>query len=155
MLWTNVLLAYDSSAPALRAVEYVGQMYSKVEGAKVTLFLVEDKLPGTDMVETHFTSQVKARIGALEREQEARRQQMDEAKKHLLRMGFDDSQVKIKIGEKKKSVAKAIIDEVKTGQYGTVVVGRRGASDIQNMLFGSVASSVISNLQGATICVVE
>ena len=155
MLWTNVLLAYDNSQTALRAVEYVGQMFSKVEGVKVTLFSVYDKVPEYDMVDTHFTKQVKGRIQALEREKETGRMQMDEAKNHLLRMGFDEGNIQIKYVEKQKSIPKQIIDEVKAGQYGTVVVGRRGQSNIKNMLFGSVSASVISNLTGATICVVE
>lgn len=155
MLWTNVLLAYDNSQTALRAVEYVGQMFTKVEGVKVTLFSVYEKVPDYDMVDTHFTQQVKGRIQALEREKESGRLQMDEAKSHLLRLGFADDQIHIKYIEKQKSIPKQIIDEVKAGQYGTVVVGRRGENNIKNMLFGSVSGSVIGNLTGATICVVE
>jgi nucleotide-binding universal stress UspA family protein len=155
MLWTNVLLAYDNSQTALRAVEYVGQMFSKVEGAKVTLFSVYEKVPEYDMVDTPYTQQVKGRIRALEREKESGRMRMDEAKNHLLRMGFNEDQIQVKYVEKKKSIPKQIIDEVKKGQYGTVVVGRRGESNIRNMLFGSVSASIISNLTGATICVVE
>lgn len=155
MLWTNVLLAYDNSQTALRAVEYVGQMFTKVEGVKVTLFSVYEKVPEYDMVDTHFTKQVKGRIQALEREKESGRLQMDEAKNHLLRLGFADDQIHIKYIEKQKSIPKQIIDEVKAGQYGTVVVGRRGENNIKNMLFGSVSGSVIGNLTGATICVVE
>jgi nucleotide-binding universal stress UspA family protein len=155
MLWTNVLLAYDNSQTALRAVEYVGQMFSKVEGAKITLFSVYEKVPEYDMVDTHFTQQVKGNIRAMEREKESGRLKMDEAKNHLTRLGFSEDQIKIKYIEKKKSIPKQIIDEVKAGQYGTVVVGRRGESNIKNMLFGSVSASVISNLTGATICVVE
>lgn len=155
MLWTNVLLAYDNSQTALRAVEYVGQMFSKVDGAKVCLFSVYEKVPDYDMVDTPYTQQVKGRIRALEREKESGRQRMEEAKKHLLRMGFSEDHIQMKYAEKKKSIPKQIIDEVKKGQYGTVVVGRRGESNIRNMLFGSVSASVISNLSGATICVVE
>ena len=91
----------------------------------------------------------------IEREKESGRLQMDEAKNHLLRLGFADDQIHIKYIEKQKSIPKQIIDEVKAGQYGTVVVGRRGENNIKNMLFGSVSGSVIGNLTGATICVVE
>jgi len=155
MLWTNVLLAYDRSQTALRAVEYTGQMFSKVDGVKVTIFSVYEKVPEYEMVDTPFTSQVKDRIHVLEREKEQGRQQAEEAKKHLVRMGFIPDQVKVIYTEKKKSVAKQIIDEVKKGGYGTVVMGRRGQSNVAHLLFGSVSQSVISNLTGATICVVE
>jgi nucleotide-binding universal stress UspA family protein len=80
---------------------------------------------------------------------------MEEAKIHLVRMGFSEDQVKVKYVEKNKGVAKDIIDEVKSGGYGTVVLGRKGMSNLAGMLLGSVSSGVIGNLVGATVCVVE
>ena len=79
----------------------------------------------------------------------------EEAKKHLMRMGFSDDQITVKYTEKKKGVAKEILDEVTSGGYGTVVLGRKGASNLAGMLFGSVSGAVIGNLVGATICIVE
>ncbi|MCF8031456.1 MAG: universal stress protein [Desulfarculaceae bacterium] len=155
MLWNQILLAYDNSQQALRAVEYVGQMFGRVDNVKLTLFGVYDKVPDHEMVQTPFTDQVKARISVLERERDKGREHMEEAKKHLVRMGFSDDQIKTKYVEKNKNVAKDIIDEVLKGGYGTVVLGRKGVSNLTGMLFGSVASGVIGNLQGATICVVE
>jgi len=155
MLWNQILLAYDNSQQALRAVEYVGQMFGRVDNVKVTLYGVYDKVPEYDMIDTPFTDQVKARISNLERTRDKGRDNLDEAKKHLVRMGFAEDQVKIKYAEKNKGVAKDIIDEVKRGGYGTVVLGRKGVSNLTGMLFGSVSSGVIGNLEGATICVVE
>ncbi|MFH2128019.1 MAG: universal stress protein [Pseudomonadota bacterium] len=155
MLWNQILLAYDNSQQALRAVEYVGQMFGRVDNVKVIIFGVYDKVPEHDMEDTVFTDQVRARISVLEREKEKGRDNLDEAKKLLLRKGFSEDQVKVKYVEKKKGVAKDIIDEVKSGGYGTVVLGRKGVSNLAGMLFGSVSSGVIGNLVGATICIVE
>ncbi|MBU1274560.1 MAG: universal stress protein [Proteobacteria bacterium] len=155
MLWNHILLAYDNSQQALRAVEYVGQMFGRLDNVKVVLFGVYDKLPDHDMIDTPFTDQVRARISVMERDREKGRTHLEEARKHLIRMGYSEDQVKIKYVEKKKSVAKDIIDEVNAGGYGTVVLGRKGLSNLKGMLFGSVSSGVIGNLVGATICVVE
>ena len=155
MLWNQILLAYDNSQQALRAVEYVGQMFGQVDNVKVIIFGVYDKVPEHDMEDTVFTDQVRARISVLEREKEKGRDNLEEAKKMLVRKGFSEDQVKVKYVGKKKSVAKDIIDEVKAGGYGTVVLGRKGVSNLTGMLFGSVSSGVIGNLVGATICVVE
>ena len=155
MLWNQILLAYDNSQQALRAVEYVGQMFGQVDNVKVIIFGVYDKVPEHDMEDTVFTGQVRARISVLEREKEKGRDNLEDAKKILVRKGFSEDQVKVKYVEKKKSVAKDIIDEVKAGGYGTVVLGRKGVSNLTGMLFGSVSSGVIGNLVGATICVVE
>lgn len=155
MLWNHILLAYDNSQQALRAVEYVGQMFGRLDNVKVVLFGVYDKLPEHDMIDTPFTDQVRARISVMERDREKGRTHLEEARKHLIRMGYSEDQVKIKYVEKKKSVAKDIIDEVNAGGYGTVVLGRKGMNNLKGMLFGSVSSGVIGNLVGATICVVE
>lgn len=155
MLWNKILLAYDNSQQALRAVEYVGQMFSRVDNVKVIMFSVYEKVPEHDMIDTPFTNQVRSRISALEREKDKGRAHMDEAKKHLVRMGFNEDQITLKYAEKKKSVAKEIIDEVRAGGYGTVVLGRKGISNLTGMLFGSTSSGVVGNLTGATICIVE
>ena len=155
MLWNQILLAYDNSQQALKAVEYVGHMFGRVDNVKVTLFSVHEKVPDYDMVETPFTDQVRSRISAMERERDKGLEHMEEAKKHLMRMGFSDDQITVKYTEKKKGVAKEILDEVTSGGYGTVVLGRKGASNLAGMLFGSVSGAVIGNLVGATICIVE
>jgi nucleotide-binding universal stress UspA family protein len=153
MLWTNILLAYDNSQASLRAVEYVGQMFSQVEGARVILYSVYDKPPEYDMVETPFTNQVKGRIQALHREKEEGRLRLEEAKRHLVKLGFSEDQVSLEYVEKKKSVAKQIVDKARQEQCGTVVIGRQG--DVRSLVFGSVAESVIGSISGATVCVVE
>jgi len=130
-------------------------MFGRLDNVKVVLFGVYDKLPDHDMIDTPFTDQVRARISVMERDREKGRTHLEEARKHLIRMGYSEDQVKIKYVEKKKSVAKDIIDEVNAGGYGTVVLGRKGLSNLKGMLFGSVSSGVIGNLVGATICVVE
>ncbi|MFH1034184.1 MAG: universal stress protein [Pseudomonadota bacterium] len=155
MLWSNVLLAYDCSPAALKAVEYVGQMYAKVEGMKVTVLSIYDKVPSTDLGDSISSPRLMEGILALERGKEKGRLVLEEAKKQLVRMGLDETRITLKYIEKKKSVAKQIIDEAKEGGYGTVVLGRRGESNLKHMLFGSVSGSVVSNLTGASIVVVE
>lgn len=155
MLWSNVLLAYDCSPAALRAVEYVGQMYAKVEGVKVTILSIYEKVPSPDLGDTVYSKRAKEGILALERGKEKGRLVLEEAKKQLVRMGLAEDRITLVYAEKKKSVAKQIIDEVKKGGFGTVVLGRRGESNLKHMLFGSVAGSVVGNLTGASIVVVE
>jgi nucleotide-binding universal stress UspA family protein len=155
MLWTNVLLAFDSSQAAFRAAEYVGQMFGKREDVKLTVLWVFEKVPEADMVDTPFTSQVKARISVLEREKAEGLLKMEEVKKHLLRMGLREDQVTLKSIPKKKGVARDLAEEVKKGGFGTVVLGRGKASAVRNLLLGSVATNVIDRLSGVSIVVVE
>ena len=155
MLWTNVLLAFDSSQAAFRAVEYVGQMFGKLEDVKLTVLWVYEKIPEHDMVVTHFTDQVKSRISAYERQREEGVIRMEEAKKHLLKLGFSEEQITLKAVEKKKGVVRDLEEEIKKGGFGTVVLGRGKASAVRNLLVGSVATNVIDRLSGVSIIVVE
>lgn len=151
MLWTNVLLAYDNSQTALRAVEYVGQMFSKVDGVKVTIFTVYDKVPDYEMVETPFTNKVRSNIESIKRDRSSVEQNMEESKKHLCRMGFDEEQIKVKAMERKKGVAKDIVEMVKSGGYGTVVLGSRGE---RSGIFGTLAGNVLKGLSEVTVVAV-
>jgi nucleotide-binding universal stress UspA family protein len=155
MLWTKILIAFDSSQGSWRAVEYVGQMYGRVDGIKVNLLWVYDKVPEYDMVETPFTDQVKGRILALERAKQEGIQKMEEAVKHLKRMGIDEDAVSIKPLEKKKGVAKDIAAEALRGEYGTIILGGTGKSGTTNALLGSVSSGVIGSLKGAAVVIVD
>ncbi|ADK85108.1 UspA domain protein [Desulfarculus baarsii DSM 2075] len=151
MLWTSVLLAYDNSPTALRAVEYVGQMFSKVEGVKVTVFTVYEKIPEYDMVETPFTNKVRSNIEALRRDKAEVTAGLEEVKKHLCRMGFEDSQVTIQTMERKKSVAKDIVEMVRAGGFGTVVLGSHGQ---KGSIFGSIANDVLKSLKDVSVVAV-
>lgn len=151
MLWTNVLLAYDNSPTALRAAEYVGQMFSKVDGVKVALFTVYDRIPDYDMVETPFTNKVRSNIEALKRDKAEVTAGLEEIKKHLCRLGFDESQLSIHTMERKKGVAKDIVEMVKAGGYGTVVLGSRGE---RSSIFGTLANDVLKSLSEVTVVAV-
>lgn len=155
MLWSKVLIAFNSSKESWRAVEYVGQVLSNVEGVKVEVVWIYEKVPEYDMVDTPFTGQVKGNIHALERERQEGIQKMEEAQKHLLRMGLAEDSVSLKPMEKKKGVAKDLVAEAVAGDYGTVVLGGTGKSGVAGMLLGSVSSAVVSGLPGAAVTLVQ
>lgn len=155
MLWSKVLIAFDSSQGAWRAVEYVGQMFGRLEGVKVNLMWVFDKVPEYDMVETPFTDQVKGRILAMERAKQEGIQKMEEAVKHLTRMGISEDAITLSPAEKKKGVAKDIAAAALKGEWGTIIVGGTGKSGIANALLGAVSSGVIGSLKGAAVVIVD
>lgn len=52
-------------------------------------------------------------------------------------------------------VASSILGEAERGDYDAVVVGRRGLSNVEEFLLGSVSSKVIHHLKGRTVWVAE
>lgn len=52
-------------------------------------------------------------------------------------------------------LARSLIEEAKTGNYDTVVLGRHGRSRIVDYALGGLTSKIIHNLRGRTVWVVE
>ncbi|MBW1763701.1 MAG: universal stress protein, partial [Deltaproteobacteria bacterium] len=54
----------------------------------------------------------------------------------------------------KKGIARDIISEARSG-YGTVVIGRRGLSGIEEFFLGSVSQKVLHSLRAISIIIVN
>jgi nucleotide-binding universal stress UspA family protein len=57
--------------------------------------------------------------------------------------------------QKEKGVAEDIIEEVRRGEYGSIIVGRRGISRARQFLFGSVSSYIVHHAESCGIWVVD
>ena len=67
----------------------------------------------------------------------------NEAENRLIRAGFIPGRVTTKLITKVGSRARAIIEEAEQGGYGTIVMGRRGMSVIEEFFMGRVSNKVI------------
>jgi nucleotide-binding universal stress UspA family protein len=106
--WEKILIAVDDSEDSLEAVEYAGRMIGR--GKKVTLFNVLDTESGIDMA-------AKEMEGLL-----------TQAKGQLQGAGISEDDIEIRVAIKKKGVAEDILEEVKKGEYGSIILGRRSVS---------------------------
>jgi nucleotide-binding universal stress UspA family protein len=84
--------------------------------------------------------------------QKAERQK---AKGHLVSCGFNVNQITTKIVSGVQSRAGVLVKEAKEGGYGTIVVGRRGLSRVQDFFMGRVSNKVIQLAEGKAVCVVS
>lgn len=57
--------------------------------------------------------------------------------------------------EKKASVAKDILEELKEREYDTVIVGRRQKSAVKHFLLGSVPNKIVHHADNVAVWVVE
>ncbi len=131
--WEKVLIAMDDSEGSLAAVEYAGHMIDK--GQKVTLFNVLTTEHGIETAKKEmedFLAQVKG---------------------HLQDMGMND--IEIKIATKEKGVAEDILEEVERGEYGSIIVGKRGISRARQLLFGSVSSYIVQHAEDCGVWVID
>jgi nucleotide-binding universal stress UspA family protein len=153
------LVAMDGSDEAMRAVDYVGTMLAGSDCA-VTLFHV---LRGFDFLSLGFEGdfvptpeilggeEIKAEF---QRAEEAMKSVFNQAQDTLEKAGLKGDQINSKIVTGAASRAKAIVEEAKNQGYGTIVVGRRGLSRVEEFFMGRVSSKVMQLAKEMAVWVV-
>jgi nucleotide-binding universal stress UspA family protein len=79
---------------------------------------------------------------------------MTKAEEMLVKAGVSESQISKKIVDGSRNAASDILEEARNNQYGTVVMGRRGISGVQEFFMGSVSSKVLQNSSGMAVWIV-
>jgi 2,4-dienoyl-CoA reductase-like NADH-dependent reductase (Old Yellow Enzyme family)/nucleotide-binding universal stress UspA family protein/Tfp pilus assembly protein PilZ len=133
--WKSILIAMDDSESSLEAVEYAGHMIGR--GKRVTLFSIVRKQDGT-------AEAMKTREALLV-----------QAKGLLEATGMDEKDVQIKVAPEQKGIEEDILGELKTGDYGSIVLGRRGMSRTQQLLFGSISNYIVHHAKNCGVWVID
>ncbi|MBI4777001.1 MAG: universal stress protein, partial [Deltaproteobacteria bacterium] len=149
----KVLLAVDGSENAMKAVDYVGRMF---EGStpEVTILHVVRVLglfQGTYPEAFHTEINQKWLADVQERMMPV----LEKAKDTLTRAGLDPGRMTISLETGKGSRAGDIVEQAYLGSYGTIVVGRRGISKIEQFLMGRVSSKVMQLAKDMAVWVVN
>ena len=157
----NVLIAFDGSDNALRAVAYTAAMLGANSGRAVTVAAIE-RPPDRDLfaADAAWKAECANRITAM-------RESLDQARAMLVTAGLPPETVSIRFVESCRSplresmecsigtsIALEILRLAAEDGFGTVVVGRRGVSRQEEFLFGSVSTKIIQGAKGLAVWVV-
>jgi nucleotide-binding universal stress UspA family protein len=139
----SMLVALDASEEAVRVVDYVGSM---VEGSnwKVTLFHV---IRGFEDLKTEAQEE-------LPQAEQAIADVFAQSVARLEKAGLKNDLITTQIVTRVPSRAKAIVEEAKKGGYGTIVVGRRGLSRVEEFFMGRVGNKVMQMAKEMAVWVV-
>jgi nucleotide-binding universal stress UspA family protein len=143
----RILLPVDGSDRAFNTVRYI----TKIEpfyNMKVTLFHVLNGAPESywDLEKDSRSTQAVRQVKPWRFGQEKKIQQyMEITKQFLLKTGFSEEDVRVKIQHRKKGIARDIIKEAQAG-YETVVTRRRGMTGLRGIVLGSVATKLVEKL---------
>jgi nucleotide-binding universal stress UspA family protein len=121
-----VLLAMDGSETAMRAVDQMGALLGASD-LEVALI--------------HVIRGDNSRY--LEKAKEATGKAFDEAKGRLTKAGFEPYQITTKTMTGALSRAGALVAEAKEGGFGTIVIGKRGLSSVEEFFMGRVSNKVL------------
>jgi nucleotide-binding universal stress UspA family protein len=143
------LVAIDSSKNALRAVDYVAQILGGFD-FKINLFhaIRSDQSVHSGIGHLFFPKE------SLEEAEAGATAIFDKAKRRLKEAGFTSDQINTKLVSGVPSRAEAIVKEAREGDYGTIVLGRRGLSKVQEFLLGRVSNKVIHIIRRRALWIV-
>jgi nucleotide-binding universal stress UspA family protein len=148
----RVLIAVDNSENALRAVDHAGFMLSETD-CPVTIFhtmrhlrrfVPQEVLDEAPELEKLWKTKAGMEIEPF----------MKKAEEMLVKAGIGQSRISQKIVDGSRSPASDILEEARNNQYGTIVMGRRGISGVQEFFMGSVSSKVLQNSTGMAVWIV-
>jgi len=122
----KILVAIDASKGAMRAVDYIGTM-ADTKNCEVTLF---HAFRGLDGEKLHKAEKSMESV-------------FEEAHRYLEKAGFNRNQITTRMVTGVTSRAEAISVEALNGRYGTIVVGRRGLSNVEEFTMGRVSIKLI------------
>lgn len=155
----NILIAFDGTESAFKAVEYVGAQFSGLTDMRITLFYVVPNIPPQFWDDGHIlTPQEKQeRQGVIDKWFENQKKVMEpyfeKARERLVDyFHFDAKQVEGKMKSDVTSVAEAIVEETRSGEYRTLILGRRGGLPV---LAGGLSTDVLHRGAGLAVCIVE
>ncbi|MBW2194749.1 MAG: universal stress protein [Deltaproteobacteria bacterium] len=149
---TKIMVAVDGSESAFAAVDHLVFLIGENRDITITLFHVVTTLGnycGINFLEENDDSKEMLARGA----KQCLERFYAHAKKRFEEVGLQDQQVEIKVTKRIRNVGKAIITEVQKGDYGTVVVGRRGVRGA--FFMGSVSRYVTEKISNRAVWIVN
>ena len=149
----KILLAVNESEGAMRAVDYVAKMAAEVPH-EVTLLHV---IRGFNILRQRdeFVLDQDIERKWLELDKREMEPVFNEARNRLTKAGLESAHIRTKIITGVTSRAAAIVQEARAGDFGTIVVGRRGLSGTKEFLMGRVSNKVIQAAKNAAVWVVS
>jgi hypothetical protein len=77
-----------------------------------------------------------------------------DGKGQLLAAGVREENVAFKIQPARRGMAGDILSELAEGNYGILVIGRKGSKEISPFQLGSIADKLLHNARGCLTCLV-
>ncbi|ADK84221.1 UspA domain protein [Desulfarculus baarsii DSM 2075] len=148
----KILCAVDGSEGSLRAVDHMAFMLGGNPECQITLFHVGASLANYCSIDFDAPLDGELEGDIMKSDGECMADFYHRAVKVLEESGIAADQIETRTHENARSVTTAIVNEVKNGDYGTVVVGRRGEN--RSFFLGHVSDKVVAKCADVAVWVV-
>jgi nucleotide-binding universal stress UspA family protein len=148
----KIMFAVDGSENSLKALDHLVQMLGDNPDARILFFHVQPKISDYCPIDFGETDTDQLEDMIVKGDKKCIDQFFAHANKKLKEAGFDDNQIEVKVSDTLLNPGKAIIEEAKKGDYGTIVIGRRGIN--KSFFTGSVSRYVINQMSDKALWIV-
>lgn len=146
----RILVAVDNSENAERTILYVADFLGGVSGFHVTILTVIPEPP-----EDYFETDTERNSWLEDQKSEATRM-LDKYRQILIQSGFVEDKVETIMDIREcPSVADCIIDVQQRLKCCTIVIGRRGISKREELIFGSTSNKIMHSGKNCAVWVIE
>jgi nucleotide-binding universal stress UspA family protein len=145
---SEVMVAIDGSESALRAVDHISFMLGENPNNRITLLHVTPRLKDYCTIEFDAEGEILEDVIA-QGDKQCVESFYVHAQQRFKDAGIKEDQIDIREVKSTLNVGRAIVDEAEKGNFGTIVIGRRGLN--QSFFMGKVSRHVLNR---ATNCAV-
>lgn len=157
----DVLVALVGAPISRRVMEHAVHHFGHLSDSKFTLFHVIPPMPPMYWDDTRIFDGLKRQERDSEKARwmqeyaERVKEFAEEGKNRLISEGVPEENVAFKVQAAKKGMAGDILSELEQGNYGILVIGRKGSKEISSFRLGSIANKLLHNAQRCVICLVN
>lgn len=146
------MAAIDGSESSLRAVDHLCFILMENPEISITIFHVAAKIGDYCEIDFNETTGDLEKL-IIEGDKQCVQSFYTHALKKFKDAGISEDRIVIKEVQPRMNVGKAIITELNKGEYGTVVIGRRGIS--RSFFMGKVSEYVIDKIENCALWLVS
>ncbi len=157
----DVLVALVGAPISRRVMEHTVQHFGHLIDSKFTFFHVIPPIPPVYWDDTRIFDAPERQ----EREEQKESWMQDyaerveefatEGKEKLISAGIPAENIDFKVKPTKKGMSGDILLELEQGNYGILVIGRKGSKEISPFRIGSIATKLLHNAQRCMVCLVN
>jgi nucleotide-binding universal stress UspA family protein/regulator of replication initiation timing len=163
ILLHDVLLTVVGADISRRVIEHAAQYFGHLRESRFTILHVIPPVPPQVYKSSYWVyapslndEEEREKMGQWMSQYEDHVKEItDKGKERLIKAGVPEENVVIKFQVQRQGIARDILAELAEGNYGILVLGRKGFKDISQFGLGSKANKLLHAAQAFIICLVN
>jgi len=157
----DVLVTLVAAPVSRRVMEYTLRYFAHLKESRFTFFHVIPPPPPQIWDNGHirnkddFEEQQEKTRRWLEEKTDEVTQIADEGRQRLIKAGIPEQNITLKLKPQEQGIARDILKEHETGNYGIILIGRKGSKNIREFGFGSKASKLFYTARTLITCIIK